>query len=237
MIAAIIILVVGAISSCVFIYSKITNYSLKTIFFKVASSSFFVALGIVCLCLNKEGRLAFKVCTIVGLSLGILGDLLIGFKYIVKSNSLLWIVVGSITFALGHVAYTIGLLNGFYIYGNTLYMVLPFIVPIAFVAIYLLIAKKAGVNFGKGMLMFAISYLYILSMMATTAICMTILHKFELTTLVMFFAGSIAFVVSDVMLTGSYFKPGKRSKLYLATCSVLYYAAQFLIAFSLLFVC
>jgi hypothetical protein len=37
------------------------------------------------------------------------------------------------------------------------------------------------------------------------------------------------------MLTGAYFKAGKRSKPYMAIYSVFYYIAQFLIAFSLFF--
>jgi hypothetical protein len=53
--------------------------------------------------------------------------------------------------------------------------------------------------------------------------------------LVLFFIGAIFFAASDSMLTGAYFKAGKRSKPYMAIYSVFYYIAQFLIAFSLFF--
>ena len=53
--------------------------------------------------------------------------------------------------------------------------------------------------------------------------------------LVMFFIGAVFFAASDTMLTGAYFKAGKRSKAYMAIYSVFYYIAQFAIAFSIFF--
>ena len=78
-------------------------------------------------------------------------------------------------------------------------------------------------------------YLFCLSTMVFSAMSMAILHKFALPTLIMFFIGSICFATSDIMLTGAYFKPGKRSKAYNAIYSVFYYIAQFIIAFSIFF--
>ena len=76
---------------------------------------------------------------------------------------------------------------------------------------------------------------YIASSMFSSALSMSILHQFSMTTLVMFLIGALNFVCSDFMLTGSYFKDGERSKAYRAIYSVFYYVAQFLIAFSIFF--
>lgn len=235
MVAPIILLVVGAIMSSVFIVSKVTNYSLKTIILKTVASLFFVALAIVCFCINKEGNFLFKLFTVLGLFFGFLGDIFLGFKYITTKTKPMWILLGMFAFAFGHICYSVALLTNFYISGHTLFIILPFVLPLAIVCIYLLVAKKAGINFGKGMFFFALFYLYCLTSMVSSAISMVCLYSFSVPTLIMFFAGALCFGVSDFMLTGAYFKEGQRSKTYMATYSVFYYLAQFAIAFSIFF--
>lgn len=236
MIPSIVLLVLGTISTVIFIVSKVTNYSLKTIIFKTIASLFFVALGILDFCLNKEGYFLFKLFTVLGLFFGMLGDAFLGFKYITSGTAKkVWILLGMFAFALGHVFYIVGVLVGFYIPGNVVFIILPFVLPIVFIGVYMLIAKKVGINFGKGMLPFGLFYLYCLSSMVFSSLCMAILHQFAMPTIVMFFVGAVFFASSDMMLTGAYFKEGQRSKAYMATYSVFYYIAQFVIAFSIFF--
>jgi len=235
MIPSIVLLVLGVAASIVFIVSKVTNYSLKTIVFKTIASLFFVALGIVCLCLNQEGPFLFKLFVVLGLFFGMLGDLLLGFKYITTKTKNVWILAGMFAFAVGHICYILSLFFGYYINGEVLFAILPFVTAIVISSLYMVVAKKAGINFGK-LIAFGLFYLACLTSMVSTAIYMTILHKFAVVTLVMFLIGAINFIASDFMLTGAYFKPGKRSKPYMAIYSVFYYIAQFVIAFSIFFV-
>ena len=235
MVALIILLVLGIIMSTVFIVSKVINYSLKTIVFKTIASLFFLALAIVAFVLSGEGYFIFKLFTVLGLFFGLLGDVFLGFKYITTKTKKIWIMLGMFAFMFGHIFYLIGLLIGFYVPGNPLYLVLAFALPIIIIAGYMFVAKKAGINFGHGMLPFAFLYIYCLTSMFSSALSMTILHQFSMTTLVMFLIGALNFVCSDFMLTGSYFKDGERSKAYRAIYSVFYYVAQFLIAFSIFF--
>lgn len=235
MIASIILLALGAAMSTVFIVSKVTNYSLKTIVFKTIASLFFVALGIVTYCLIP-GYLYFKLFTLLGLIFGMLGDVLLGFKYITTGKAQkIWILAGMFAFAFGHICYATGLLVQFYVPGNVLFIILPFVLPIAIISIYLVVAKKVGINFGKGMFLFGLFYLYCLTTMVSTSLSMVCLHKFSVTTLAMFFPAALCFMASDFMLTGNYFKAGERTKAYRAIYSVFYYVAQFVIAFSILF--
>lgn len=235
MVAAIILLVLGAAMSVVFIVSKVINYSLKTIIFKTIASLFFVALGIVCFSLSGPNYFFFKLFACLGLFFGMLGDLFLGFKYITTKTKKVWILLGMFAFAIGHICYLVGLLVEFYVPGNPIFMVIPFTLPIILILAYMFIAKKVGINFGKGMLIFGIFYLYCLTSMLSSSLSMVILHQFSLPTLVMFFIGANCFATSDFMLTGSYFKAGQRPKAYGAIYSVFYYVAQFVIAFSLFF--
>ena len=235
MIPSIILLVLGAAMSTVFIVSKVTNYSLKTIVFKTIASLFFIALGIVTFCLTP-GYFLFKLFTLLGLIFGMLGDVFLGFKYITTGKAQkIWILTGMFAFAFGHICYATGLLTQFYIPGNVLFIILPFVLPIAIISIYMVVAKRVGINFGKGMFFFGLFYLYCLTTMVSTSLSMVCLHKFSITTLVMFFPAALCFMASDFMLTGNYFKAGTRTKAYRAIYSVFYYVAQFVIAFSILF--
>ena len=236
MIAPIIILILGIMMSAVFIVSKVTNYSLKTIIFKTLASLFFMALAITCFCLSGGEHFTFKLLATLGLFFGLLGDVFLGYKYITKGKvQKLFILLGMFAFAIGHILYVVALLVGFYIPGNALYMVLPFTLPIIIVSGYMIISRKAGVVLEGGMIFFGLFYLYCLTTMFSSALSMVCLYKFDSTTLVVFFIGALCFVCSDFMLTGNYFKKGDRSKTYKAIYSVFYYAAQFLIAFSIFF--
>lgn len=237
MIASVILLALGAAMSSIFIASKVINYSFKTIIFKTIASLFFLALAIVDFCLNPNGFFLFKLFTVLGLFFGLLGDVFLGFKYITKKKvKTMFILLGMFAFAFGHIFYIVALLTGFYVPGNPLFIVLSFTLPILIISIYMIVAKKVEIHFGKGMLPFGLFYLYCLTTMISSAISMACLHSFTNPGLVLFFSGALCFGASDFMLTGAYFKDGERSRAYRAIYSVFYYSAQFLIAFSIFFV-
>ena len=233
MIVAIVLLCLGALTSVFFIASKVINYSLKTIILKTIASLFFVALGIYCAVVTS-GPVAFKVLLVLGLFFGMLGDLLLGFKYITTKTKNIWILAGMFAFAFGHICYVAALFAGYYVPGNPWFIALPFITAIVISSIYMVVSRKVGINFGK-LLPFGLFYLFCLTSMVSTSLYMNILNRFSVVNLVMFLIGAAFFAASDFMLTGAYFKEGKRSKTYMGTYSVFYYVAQFVIAFSLFF--
>ena len=234
MVVSIILLVLGALMSTVFIVSKVTNYSLKTIIFKTIASAFFVALAIY-LSVTVEGHVSFKVLVTLGLFFGFLGDFLLGFKYITHGKAKkIWILLGMFAFVAGHIIYIVALFVEYYIPGQWWFIILPLSLAMILSAIYLIIAPKVGISFGK-LFPFGLFYLACLTTMFSTSLFMAIAHGFQIVNIVMFFIGAFFFVCSDTMLTGSYFKPGQRPKWYNGLYSVFYYLAQFIIAFALFF--
>ena len=233
MIVAIVLLCLGALTSVFFIVSKVIHYSLKTIILKTIASLFFVALGIYCAVIIP-GSVPFKVLLVLGLFFGMLGDTLLGFKYITTKTKNIWILAGMFAFAFGHIFYIAALFVGYYVPGNPWFLALPFLTALVLSGIYMLISRKVGIDFGK-LLGFGLFYLFCLTSMVSTSLYMNVLHGFSIPNLTLFFVGAVCFAVSDCMLTGAYFKAGKRSKAYNATYSVFYYVAQFVIAFSLFF--
>ena len=219
--------------AAVFIFSKVTSYSPKTIVFKTLASLFFVALGIY-LVVTVPGHVYLKAFLLAGLIFGLLGDFLLGFKWTDGKRRKMWLLAGLFAFAFGHISYIVALFLEYYVAGNILFIFLPFITAGCISAIYMLIFYKVGVRFGK-VLPFGVFYLFCLTSMVSTAFYMCLLHGFSIIPLTMFFCGAIFFAASDSMLTGAYFRPGQRSKAYLAIYSVFYYIAQFAIAFSIFF--
>ena len=172
MIVSIILMSLGAIASGIFIASKVTNYSLKTIIFKTIASLFFVALGIY-LVIIKQGHVAFKVLVLLGLIFGMLGDVFLGFKYITEGKvKKFWILAGMFAFAFGHISYVLGLFLEFYIPGNVIFAILPFVTAICLCCVYMVVARKVGINFGKKMLPFGLFYLACLTSMVSTSLYM-----------------------------------------------------------------
>lgn len=233
MIVSIILLVLGAIFAAAFIASKVINYTFKTIILKGVASLFFVALGIY-LFVTVPGHFYFRLFVLLGLIFGFLGDVFLGFKYITTKTKNAWILAGMFSFLSGHIFYIIALFMEYYIQAHIVFIILPFVTAAAIAVVYLVIFKKVGINFGK-LLPFGFLYLLCLSSMVSTSLYMAILNKFSIMSLVMFFIGAVFFAASDTMLTGAYFKAGKRSKAYMAIYSVFYYIAQFAIAFSIFF--
>lgn len=233
MIVSIILLSLGVVASAGFIASKVINYSFKTIILKGVASLFFVALGAY-LFFTVEGHFLFKLFTLLGLFFGFLGDVFLGFKYITTKTKNAWILAGMFAFLSGHIFYIVALFLEYYVKAHIVFIILPFVTAAAIAVVYLLVFKKVGINFGK-LLPFGFLYLLCLSSMVSTSLYMAILNRFSIVSLVMFFIGAVFFAASDTMLTGAYFKAGKRSKAYMAIYSVFYYVAQFVIAFSIFF--
>ena len=63
--------------------------------------------------------------------------------------------------------------------------------------------------------------------------CLALAHGWRETTLNVFFAGSILFAISDLILSGTYFGEGRERPVDLALNYLTYYGGQFLIASSL----
>ena len=70
--------------------------------------------------------------------------------------------------------------------------------------------------------------------MMNLSISLVIMYKFDNWTLNLMAIGGILFASSDLILSGTYFGIGKERPIDITINSVLYYIAQFAIAFSIL---
>lgn len=233
MIACLVLLVVGFAVSIVFIVDKVRHYSLRSIIIKTVAGLFFVALAITAVCLNESDDLTYELLILFGLFFGLLGDIFLGFKYISKRKKL-FIALGLFSFACGHVLYSVALYTRYYIAGDWLSASLPVSIAVSAAFLYVLYSKKFGLEFGK-LKPAVFFYISVLLLMASCPLFLMVINEREPVTLLMFVPAGICFAISDFMLSGSYFGKHEKSKAYQATYSVFYYIAQFIIAFSLLY--
>lgn len=232
LILCIVFICLGAISLTLFLLEKTKRYSLKAVFLKTTTSLFFIATAAVSLILKGYHYLAVFVP--FGLFLGLLGDIWLDLKYVYREHDVPYTYAGFISFGLGHIVYMSGLFLEFYHGESVLYIIIPFAVGLLLSFGNLFMEKPMKLKYGQ-MKPIAFVYGFILFSMTLSALSLSILHAFTNTTLIMFFIGGLLFAISDLILSGTYFGEGKERPIDITTNGITYYAAQFIIAFSLFF--
>ena len=118
--------------------------------------------------------------------------------------------------------------------GNWLYFLIPIAGAALFVIINLLSEKPTGLAF-KDLKIIVCIYAFILALNPLTSLMLCIYTGWSSPSLIMLFAGGISFAVSDLVLSKTYFGEGHEKPLDFILNYITYYGAQFIIAFSLLF--
>ena len=227
-------IVLGAIALTLFLLEKIRNYSVKAAMIKSVTSLLFIATCAVGLYKNGSHKLALFV--ILGLLLGLLGDIWLDFKYVYKENDKPFTYAGFTMFGLGHLLYIAGMIVEYVNKDtNPLYVIIPIAVGILAGVVNVLLEKIMKLEF-KEMKWIVCLYGAILFSMMFTAISFSIMTQFQNATLIMIAAGGILFAISDLVLSGTYFGQGKERPVDIIINSVTYYMAQYTIAFAVFFI-
>ena len=232
MVLCIILLVLGAICLTLFLIEKVRKYSIKATLIKATTSFFFIALAAYSFYTHSEE--AFGAYVICGLTMGLLGDIWLDFKYVFKEHERIFTFAGFISFAIGHVFYILGIIMTL-AYPNVWYAYVgPLIFGLSCGALVLILEKPLKYVYGEYK---TICFIYGTLLFTTlgTTLFLTTFHHFSVVTYNMLFAGAVLFAVSDLILCGTYFGEGKERPFDIISNGITYYAAQYLIAFSLFF--
>lgn len=214
----------GAILETLFIMRSYRRRDGMSVFLKTAASLVFVLLGL--LELRRTGTSVYGELVVAGLTLGMLGDLLLALRYLGQKLHHFFFAAGSASFFLGHVVYIAAIL-----------MLCPqawtYAIPIAVVALgaasFYAYAKE--VRAGK---VTPLGAVYIASVLFMTACAATGAFISSSRALFLFFVGGVCFSASDNMLVVLSF--GKNDSPYRnAVLHVLYYMAQIFIALTIEF--
>ena len=232
MVYCIILLVLGAICLALFLSQKVKEYSLKATLIKATASFLFIFLAIYSNFHN--GNHPFGMFVIAALALGLMGDIWLDLKYVFKEQDRLFTYAGFISFALGHVFYITGML----LFLNNTHpwysFVAPLLLGLVSGGLILIMEKPLKMKYGEFK---PICFIYgtLLFTMMFAALYLTVVNHFQFASFNMLFAGGILFAISDIILCGTYFAENKERPVDIISNGITYYAAQYLIAFSLFF--
>jgi hypothetical protein len=212
-----------------YIFLRYKRRLLPGLFLKVGVSMLFLltaAAGI--LTDGGEAILPLSMAVFIGLCFGLLGDIFLDQKDMYAEHKDTYTFAGFIAFMTGHFFFIAGLI---FTYGPGWKTLLPgAAVGLAVGFGCLLMAKPLKMDFGRFKLITVI-YGFVLAFMVSTAFACYAVDK-EMQPLLMGIGG-ISFLLSDLILSQTYFGKGHVKPLDYVLNYVLYYGAQFTIALSL----
>ena len=212
---------------CWFRASKANVFSLAL---KTVASVCFILCGV--FAIQTVGSTSFNLLIILGLVMGLIGDIILDLKIMYPAQSDQYFTFGTTSFAIGHLFYFLAcfLFNNQHLPTHIIWNILISLgVAIVMTVGIMLMSKKMKMNFGKSLYM-VILYSIILNFMTAFSISIAIFVPIFW----IFAAGMILFLLSDLVLSMQYFG-GRDEKVFIYINHFLYYAAQVCLAISILF--
>ncbi|MEG1646312.1 MAG: lysoplasmalogenase [Clostridia bacterium] len=221
-------LVVGLLVSASFIIVRDKNGGAVPLFLKTFSSILFLlvcALGYLTNPNPDAIPKAYFVFMIIGMSFALIGDILLDLKITYPQDNDTYTYGGMSAFACCHIFYYMATLKKFD------FNFIPLVVAVAS-AIAMMLVVKYVMKLKLGKFVW-ISLIYSGCLALTFFQTCFIAYKLHFNAYSIVFAiGALLFLLSDVILSMTYFD-GKDSKIYIVINHSLYYCGQFLIALSM----
>lgn len=225
--------VLGVMCLWQFLKNRVQRASMRSLLWKTGTSICFLAVSFAGVWFHAaEGREGtFSLLVTAGLFFGLLGDIWLDLKWNCPSESDGYMFAGFWCFAAGHVLFLIALIGFSGVSVSNIRIIIT-----------LILAAVIGIAVGMGGKLLALEYgrfknitmLYGALLIGTTLVSGNLLlqaHGKSLP-LFLFFTGAVLFLISDLILSGTYFGKGKDRPKDIIANHICYYAAQFLIAFA-----
>lgn len=186
---------------------------------KILTSVLFVITGLTSYCSNPKNKRYFTFI-FLGLIFSLFGDTFLG----IDSNGGIVFYIGVLSFAIGHIMYTIGLCK------CTKYKIIDFIIFLLIATPIILLVVLGDFDF-QGMILVICMYAIIISFMVSKAIALSRIYKENKKAVVLTIAGAIMFLISDIILLVLFFYRVKYDILQQLNW-IIYYPGQGLLALS-----
>ncbi len=227
----VLVLIAGALCLIAFLKQRVKKATAKAAVTKAAVSVCFILSWLI---LSYKHMSVYAMGLGGGLLFGLLGDIWLDLKFCYRDDSDYYTKMGFLSFAVGHFFYIAAVAAGT-AGGFKIWSALAAAGVAVLVGLVVFFGEKAmGLKYGKYKI---ISTLYgaLLFGMTAFALFSAVFGGFAANRhLVVMAVGGVLFAVSDLILSGTYFGTGKNRPVDIITNHVTYYAAQFVIAGSLL---
>lgn len=225
-----IVLPFGLIMSFIFCVLRRTGFSLRNLILKSISSLCYLLTAVFALVSNPDAYI-YGSLIIFGGALGLVGDILLDLKGLYKKDESTYLRGGFIFFLVGHLFY-----SGAIIFQTRMKWWLVLLCLLGGVIISIgnsIVSKFMKIHFGAYR---KIVFTYVIFL--STTMILSIVSFFTLglhKNFLLLSIGAICFTASDAVLSSTFFSRGKDGSFYLFINHFLYYAGQYLIAASVLF--
>ena len=233
MTVCIVLLVLGALALVLYVREKLRAYTLRAVFWKTAVSVLF-CMTAVAAWFAAGGAQILGAFTVLGLVLGLTGDIWLDLKYVYPAQDRPFTYAGFLAFGVGHILYMAGLILQFARPGAAGWVIIPIALGIVLGFGNALLEKPMKLHYGA-MKPTVIAYGALLFAMVLLAGGLALLHGWQEPCLNLFFIGGVLFALSDLVLSGTYFGVGHEKPVDIILNYIFYYGGQFTIAMSLLF--
>lgn len=222
--------ITGFIVFTVFMLVCHKKRSVNGVFIKNVVSYFFLFTNLAAAKSNPDNW-NYAMILLLGGVLGLMGDIYLDQKWVYPGDKDRYLLFGFISFGLGHLFYIRAMVMKADLTAKN------FVIPLIFGAVIavgnLILEKPSRQNFGKFKAVVT-AYGFILAVMAATAAVSY--YKTRNTGFLMFTVAGVLFLISDVILSEMYFSLDDRNTVGRFVMNhATYYAAQYLIALTPLF--
>lgn len=235
MILYFIALIAGIALTVLFLVLRVKKTDCRAAVAKAVASLFFILTALAAAYANgSEAVYKYSLFIAGGLVCGLLGDIWLDLKFVYPQDGDFLTYAGFLSFAGGHFLYTAAVAVGIGFDYRALLCALAAGI-LAAVVIYFT-EKPMKLKYGKFKL---ISCFYAAVLFGITVFCVStaIFVEANRTVSIVMSAGAVFFIISDLILSGTYFGEGKNRPFDIVTNHVTYYIAQFVIASAPLFFC
>ncbi|MBR1762881.1 MAG: hypothetical protein IJ731_05910 [Eubacterium sp.] len=225
-----IVLPFGLAVSLVFCIKRAKGFSISNLMLKSVSSLCYLLTAVFALISNPTAN-TYGSLIIFGGALGLVGDILLDLKGIYKKDESSYLKGGFLFFLAGHLFYSASV-----IYSIKLkWWIILICVAASFLFSFLNLAlsKFIKVHFGAYRTIVFI-YTVFLALTLFLSVAAAIVSNFA-KGYVILSIGAVLFTLSDAILSNTFFGRNKENALYFFTNHFSYYAGQYLIAASILF--
>ena len=223
----------GLILLAVFLKFRVKQQRIKAVIMKSLVSMCFIASAISSLVkLIGSDNALFGAIITAGLIFGMLGDIWLDFKYIYRDDEYIFTISGFVVFAIGHILFNTALAMKYLPQVSKACVIIPVAFGIVCGVATFFGEKPMKVKYGRYKNISSV-YCAIITSFVAFSITLSFFTGFRHIELIVLNAAGIFFLISDLILNGTYFGEGKDRPVDIITNHITYYIAQFAIAFSL----
>ena len=214
-----------------FIHEKCKAYTVKATVIKSVVSALFMGVATYSafkVALAGAVGLTMPYFILVGCLFGLLGDIWLDLKYVHRSDETLYTFAGFCVFEVMHLIIIAGVITTFSGETGLLVILLPIVIGMVVGIVNVMLDKVLKLDYGNYK---SISGIYGGVLIGTTLMfgALAIQSGFHNSFFVTMFIGYVLFLISDLVLSQTYFA-GKEGKAFIAVNYAAYYAAMYVIA-------